>query len=373
MCKNSKPYYRISSKQFNTNCSAIETVFKKHWGNNLVLGYSVKTNHHSTLIELAFQRDWFIEVVSEDEYNYISSLSIPKHKIICNGPVKGNMLYAALEKGQFLNLDNLQEVQSVCDYSHSNPHIPINNIGLRVNFDLESHCPGETTAGESPIRFGINFENGDLAQAISMLQQAGIAISGLHMHTSTKTRSLTVFHKLAETACTIAQKYQLNLQYLDIGGGFFGGQIIPGKPMMEEYANTICSELKKVFHPQKTTLILEPGASVLATCVDYVTHVVNTRNINGYRIVTLDGTLLHINPFLSKRDCRFTANPTGASGIGTQFLCGCTCMEMDHFGCLQDSKELLPGDQVIFHNAGAYTMSFNSNFIIAPPNVILDN
>lgn len=368
------PYYLIHKKQFEQNCSEIEDSFQKRWGKNVIFGYSVKTNNCRELVSMSKDRGWFAEVVSEDEFNYINGLGFGDGKVICNGPVKGNMLQRALQQGLIVNLDNLQEVAAVCDFvRHNGIKKDKTKIGLRVNFDLESACPGETTAGRSVSRFGINYENGDLGNAIKILREHQICVSGLHMHTSTKSRSLAVFKELSWMARKLADEFRLDLEYIDLGGGLFGGQRAKDRPTMSEYAEVICAELKKGFDSEKVVLILEPGASIIATAVDYVTQVVNVRDICGEKVITLDGTALHINPFMTMRTPHFSVSGVGAKEIDVQHVCGCTCMETDRFVVLNHEKELLEGSLFSFHYAGAYTMSFNSNFIVRPPSVYIDD
>lgn len=372
----STPYYLINRMQFEKNCMEIEKYFKEAWGGDFLCGYSVKTNNHAELIRLAKARGWLAEVVSDDEFNFAQSLGFKEHEIICNGPVKGEMLKKAIEQKQYLNLDSLQEAERLCAlFEAGNDGLSESSgdvmAGLRVNFDLEELCPGETTAADRVSRFGICYENGDMRRAVHMLWKHQIPVRGLHMHTSTKTRSLNVFRVLSKMACSLAEEFSLHLQYVDIGGGFFGGQVLSGKPRMREYAQVITDELKKTFNPQEVTLIAEPGASVTATAVDYVTGVKNIRDVRGEKVVTLDGTLLHINPFMAERKPVYETKKTGDRMIPVQHICGCTCMENDRFDSLYDAKELLMDSQVIFHNAGAYTMSFNSHFIVEPPKVFV--
>lgn len=366
------PCYVIHVKQFDNNCLDIEESFRAAWGNNLICGYSVKTNRNSTLIKTAQKRGWLAEVVSEDEFAYAASLGFQKGQMICNGPVKRNMLQKAIDQKHYLNLDCLQEVEDVC---HLLEYKKVSSddllIGLRVNFDLESLCPGETTAGQAVPRFGINYENGDIKKAVDILNKAHIRVLGLHMHTSTRSRSTAVFRALSQMACQLAEELNLDLGYIDMGGGFFGGQIVKGKPRIHEYAQTIAVELKKKFDPVQVTLVLEPGAAVLATSVDYVTRVENIREVMGEKIITLDGTILHINPFMVDRKPTYDVEGVGKNQIKIQHLCGCTCMEKDRFDILYNKRELLPGSTLVFHNAGAYTMSFNSHFIIEPPAVYI--
>lgn len=368
--KKATPYYLIHRKKYNENCIAVEEAFKETWGDNVLFGYSIKTNHHPLLMEMAKKRGWLAEAVSYDEMLQAGECGFGKSQMICNGPVKGEMIKEAIKQRQILNLDHIQEVREVCQYVKQEK-IPAEElkIGLRVNFDLEKVCPGETTAGDQVNRFGICYENGEVKRAVTLLKENSINVAGLHMHSSTETRSLHVFSELAKMVTHLIEEYQLDLQYVDMGGGFFGGKVLKGKPLMSEYAQVITEELKKRLDPRNVALVIEPGASVLATAVDYVSGVANIREIRGERIVTLDGTLLHINPFMVKRKPPYDVIKAGTRKVQLQHICGCTCMEMDRFCSIRNEKELTPESQLVFHDAGAYTMAFNSNFIVKVPPV----
>lgn len=361
------PKYIIDFSKFRNNCYDIMNAFDREWDDNTIYGYSVKTNRDAELIKFAYEKlGWYIEMVSPDEYYYCSKLGIPKNRMILNGPCKENMIINDCPKVSYLNLDNLDEVRSFCCMDYENI-----NVGLRINFDLESVCPQETTAGLEVSRFGIDADSSDLDEAIMLLNNKNIEKIGLHLHTSTKTRSLNVFEKLAKKALEISNKYKITFSFIDIGGGFFGGQKVTGKPTMNDYAKVICNELKKGFNPKDTKLILEPGASVLATCTSYLTSVINIREIRGTKVITLDGTLLHINPFMINRNQPFKVidNISGRKIEEKQIICGSTCMENDRFTTIRHHECLLKGDVIEFHNVGAYTMAFNSYFILNPPKV----
>ncbi len=371
------PCYLINLKKFEENCRAIMDPFSEQWEGRAEFGYSVKTNHDANLIRYAVEKlGWYAETVSADEYAYARQFT-PRENIILNGPCKGKaLLEEAYRGGSVINLDNLDEVGVYADLLRSVADAQKPETGLRVNFDLEALCPGETTAGEEVSRFGICWENGDFGRAVDLLRSAGAQIHGIHLHTSTKSRSAGVFTMLARKAVELAEEYGLKLRYVDMGGGFFGGQKIEGKPSMEdfpsmeEYAGCICGELRKGFAPEETRLILEPGASVIATSLEYMTRVFNVRDIRGERVVTLDGSLLHINPFMNRRvpPCRLVASEE-RERAKRQLICGCTCMENDRFLVAEDVTKAEAGDIFLFQNAGAYTQAFNSEFILHPPEV----
>ncbi len=361
------PCYIINYEKYEKNCLEFEKNFHNMWGDNLILAYSVKTNNSKIMLSLAHNRNWYMETVSEREYEIVTGEGYDK--VILNGPIKGEALKDALQKNYIINLDNYKELEKYIEL-HKIFNID-RGVGLRVNFDLERNCPGETTAGMHPSRFGFCLENFSLEKAIETLKINKINIDGLHMHTSTKSRSIKVFSEICRIVCELKEQYNLKLKYIDIGGGFFGGRVIDGKPTISEYASVICGSLKEKFNPQNTTLILEPGASITATAVDYVTKVDSVRNIRNETIVTVDGSLLHINPFMVDREPEYEIIGKRNGIKETQWVCGSTCMENDRLLLLLNEEGLNEDNYIVFHNAGAYTMSFNSEFINKIPNVFL--
>lgn len=90
-------------------------------------------------------------------------------------------------------------------------------------------------------------------------------------------------------------------------------------------------------------------------------------------MLTVDGSLLHINPFMNKRNQPFAVlddNYIYRKEINKQIISGATCMENDRLATICNEKELNEGDVLSFRNVGAYTMSFNSYFILNPPSVV---
>lgn len=369
------PCYVIDLERFRKNCMEIQRPFEEMWESRVEFGYSVKTNHDKNLMRYAAEwLGWYIETVSPAEYEDACAVTVPG-RIIFNGPCKGAYLKKAYEAGSMINLDHLSEVEELCGGAYGKDGGA--EIGIRLNFDLESLCPGETTAGDSVSRFGICYENGDFAKAVGMLRAAGIEPAGIHLHTSTKSRSARVFRMLARKAAEVIREFDLKLSYVDMGGGFFGGQKVAGKPEMKEYAQCICDELRQAVSPQETRLILEPGASVLATSVLYLSRVINVREIRGTEVATLDGTLLHINPFFNDRVPPYRLYRNEETAVRArrkkQIVCGSTCMENDRFLERAEAEALCEGDLFEFHAAGAYTMAFNSQFILRAPEVYVRN
>ena len=364
------PCYIVNSEEYEKNITDFRAEFEKRWNGNVKLGYSVKTNNLPYLLERAMDHGFFAEVVSPDELAFALRCGCGCDRVIYNGPQKRDGVLAACAAGAIVNLDNMEEVSAVCAGFESARQKPA--VGLRVNFDLEADCPGETTCSGVPGRFGLCLENGDLAAAVSRLRESGIPLAGLHMHQSSRTRSLKIFESIARRAVQIGREFKLEtVGYIDMGGGFFGGSYFPGKPSVAEYAETVCKTLGSFYDPGRTALILEPGAAILATAMDYLTSVLNIRMVRGHRIVTVDGSVIHINPFMKPHPTPFTMLRPGPETGEEQIIGGSTCMELDRF-YPRDMKNLAERDsRFLFHCCGAYMSVHNSNFINAAPNIYL--
>lgn len=360
------PAFVINEAELARNMEALEKALRQYW-QGYIIGYSYKTNSLPWLLQYMRQRGWWAEVVSGTEYRLAEAIGY-RDQIIYNGPVKEkNAFFQALCGNNIINLDSKRELIWLQEYGAANIHA---KIGLRVNFDLEQECPGETVAAEAGSRFGFCLENGELEEAICLLNRLDIPVQGLHMHISTKTRSQKIYKTLSQKAVEIAKRYQLRLSYVDIGGGFFaGGSKIDA---YAAYCKTISEELGSYFKAEELTLIVEPGASVIASPVLYANTVVDVKDTDKARFVVTDGSRLHIDPFLAKQRYDFRLENTLPNTISEQVICGYTCMEKDRFMKLEDAEELQVGSRVYYECTGSYTMCLNALFIDYLPNVYVN-
>lgn len=352
-------------KQVNDLKRALSINFPKS-----IAGYSFKTNNLPWLISFMKENGLWAEVVSSDEYNLAKALGYPIDKVIFNGPAKEQKEFIeAVENGSIVNIDSKREIRWL---SECNPLTKSKwRVGLRVNFCLEEKCPGETQGGDEDGRFGFSLENGELTETIAILKGNGIQISGLHLHCSSKTRSLNIYRAIAETAVAIAKKYGLVLDYVDIGGGFFGG--VAGKPVFDDYFSITNSILSKAFDLKKTSVIVEPGISLVGSVIDYVTTVIDVKSTKNNRFVLLDGSRIHIDPLMRKKSYAYhiEQSTSPARELQTQILCGFTCMENDRF-FHYEGDSLSEDDKIVFEKVGAYTMGLSPQFIEAYPAVYVE-
>ena len=364
------PCYILNKDRLDRNIELMKQSFEKHW-NNLIIGYSFKTNSLPWLLYYLMEKNIFAEVVSPFEYKLAKNLGYSENNIILNGPYKNqNHIVSILDGGGILNIDTQKEVDFICNIKDKKNW----KVGLRVNFDLEKACPSETLMGDEPGRFGLNLENGDLASAIYQLQSAGIKISGLHMHNNTKTKSLRVFRTLTQKACHIAKKFELQLEYIDIGGGFFGDK--PESPTYEMYASTIAEILKKYFKPEHTALIIEPGTAMIASSFSYLCKAFDIKKHKNKNLIFTDGSFVHTDFQMNQRKYSYELLSTKETNKSRydQVVTGFTCMEKDLFLEISSGEyEVNINDYLLLQNIGAYTLNFTPLFIEMPPAVYVNS
>lgn len=397
------PYFIIDEQILTRYYDMLADSLSANW-NNYLIGYSFKTNSLPWLVSYMKKRGAFAEVVSEDEYSLARYLGYGDHKIIYNGPYKGEPSFrAVLSAGGIVNLDSMQEVRWLKALAADCPDRTF-RVGIRANFDLEKMCPGETTMGEISGRFGFCYETGRFAEALKILRQIpNVTVAGLHLHSSSKSRSVNVFRSIARMACRLQTQFRLDLSYVDLGGGYCGG--MEGRPEYPDYFPAVAEELRKCFTPERTKLIVEPGISMISKCTTFVTGVFDTRDIKGTRYVMTDGSRFNIDPTMIKSSHLFHlqyANaassaeslpvqddaglrttqapaadtafpPPGRPVLEKQIVSGFTCMEVDRIFTHENQPELVPGDRIIYENVGGYTMSLNPLFIQYFPAVYVRN
>lgn len=374
MSGNGSPFYRIKENALSYDIELLRNALRDHWG-NFVMGYSVKTNSLPWLLTYLKEQGFYAEVVSGTEYDLVRRLGFPDDRIIYNGPIKERTVFEnVLLHGGYVNLDSSAELIWMEELSAQYPDHPF-SIGLRVNCDIASLSPDEQLASAEGGRFGYCYENGVLKEVICRLHSLpNVRVKGLHLHSSTQSRSVHVFGALAQMAVRIAEEYALSLDYIDMGGGYFGGR--DDMPDYRDYFKEICHVLGSYFDKSKTTLIAEPGVSLVSRAITFETTVLDVKDIRGRSFIVTDGSRVNLNPLVTRHvyphHILYSGDPAQRPKVPCQWICGATCMEYDKLFELTGEPALLPGDRIIYDTAGGYTMCLNPLFIHYFPAVLIE-
>lgn len=392
------PYFLLDEPILQRYFDMLTGALKENWSNYRI-GYSFKTNSLPWLVNFYKKQGAYAEVVSKDEYGLAKYLGFQDSEIVYNGPYKDEQSFRdVVLAGGYVNIDSKWELEwltklsgeleegeiftSLSDNSETNTEgkTEVNRkvseirVGIRVNFNLEQMCPGETTMGETSGRFGFSYENGEFAKALSYVRSLPhVKVTGLHLHSSSKSRSVQIFRSIAQMACRLKKEFDLTLSYVDIGGGYCGG--MEGRPEYPDYFPVIAEELHREFDPEQTQLVVEPGISLISKGSFFVTSVIDVRDIRDTRYLITDGSRFNIDATMIKSSYLYHTklqNPS-APVMERQEITGYTCMECDRLFTMENLPELQTGDQIIYENVGGYTISLNPLFIQYFPAVYVRN
>lgn len=392
------PYFLLDEPILQRYFDMLTGALKENWPNYRI-GYSFKTNSLPWLVNFYKKQGAYAEVVSRDEYGLAKYLGFQDSEIVYNGPYKDEQSFRdVVLAGGYVNVDSKWELEwltklseeleqeniftNFSNYNETNTEekteanrkVSEIHVGIRVNFNLEQMCPGETTMGETSGRFGFSYENGEFAKALSYVRALPhVKVTGLHLHSSSKSRSVQIFRSIAQMACRLKREFDLTLSYVDIGGGYCGG--MEGRPEYPDYFPVIAEELRREFDPEQTQLVVEPGISLISKGSFFVTSVIDVRDIRDTRYLITDGSRFNIDATMIKSSYLYHTklqNPS-APVMERQEITGYTCMECDRLFTMENLPELQTGDQIIYENVGGYTISLNPLFIQYFPAVYVRN
>lgn len=357
------PYFLIHEDALKRNIEEFSTGMKESW-DKCKTSYSVKTNSLPWVLSFMNENGIMAEVVSEEEMQLALMCGYKGSNIVYNGPIKTKESFiSAITKGAYVNIDSERELEWIKEIK------PVDGrIGVRVNVPPEVFSSRDIEYEDEGYRFGFSDSTGDFKTAIETVLSTGAHKYGLHMHCNSITRSPEVYRAIAKYAVYLCDKYKLNISFLDVGGGFFGG--VPGKTTPKEYFDVIASELKKSQRMKDVELIAEPGSAIIGSTVDLVTSVLDIKDTSRSRIVTTDGSRIFVDPLWKKENYLYSIQSKEQRIFeGKQIVCGYTCMDHDRIMRVSGRPELQVGDLIVYHRVGAYTMTFGGPFIRYFPDV----
>lgn len=341
--------------------NALNNCFEKS-----IIGYSVKTNSIPYCLNLAGKEGAYAEVVSYDEYELAKLCGFEQKHIIYNGPMKSKETFLeAVMNGAIVNIETKRELEWLQEL----PQNKVFRVGIRLNINISYISPEDADVDNDNSRFGFSDDTMEFADAISVIRTlSNVVLEGLHIHRTAHSRSLRFYKKSINYTCEIIKKYGLQLNYIDVGGGYFG--IFPNKPTYQQYSDAFYEVLSQ-HGLERLCVIVEPGNAVVASCYDFLSEVIDVKHIESERwFITTDGSRNDIDPFFKKMS--YLENElyqTETSVVKEQIISGCTCLEYDRLFTLTDKPLLSVGDRIHYKNVGAYTMCLTPMFIRYIPNI----
>lgn len=330
------------------------------------IGYSVKTNSLPYCLSVANKQGCYAEVVSDDEYELALLCGFRKDHIVYNGPMKSRESFLdALTNGAIVNVETHRELEWLKEL----PKDKLYSVGLRLNVNISKISPEDAIEDNDDSRFGFSDETEEFNNAIeSIYELSNVKLSGIHIHRTSHSRSVRFYKNSLRYACEVIKKYHLSLDYIDIGGGYFG--IFKDKPTYQQYVDSF-KEVLASYELDNLRIIVEPGNALVASCFSFLSEVIDVKHTEGNRwYITTDGSRNDVDPLFRKTSYFFELlSDRDGSIVDEQVVTGCTCLEFDRLFTLTNYPLLKVGDRILYKNVGAYTMCLTPLFIRYIPNV----
>ena len=363
------PCFILYPKELTRSISGFRQALKECFRHSVV-GYSVKTNSLPYCLNLANKQGCYAEVVSDDEYELAKKCGFAIDHIIYNGPMKSKDTFLeAVKGGAVVNVETHRELEWLKEMPTSGQY----SIGLRLNINISLVSPEDADGDNDNSRFGFSDETEEFAVALrTIMELPNVRLSGLHIHRTAHSRSIRFYRNSIRYACEAIRRHNLQVDYLDVGGGFFG--IFPNKPTYREYACAFKSVLAE-YHLDNLRVVVEPGNALVASCFSFLSEVIDVKHVEPDRwFVTTDGSRNDVDPFFRKTGYMKELITDGTGEIvKEQVVSGCTCLEYDRLFTIQSKPLLKVGDRILYKNVGAYTMCLTPLFIRYLPNVYVND
>lgn len=296
------------------------------------IAYPFKVNSINEVLEYMYKCGRWAEVASDLELNLALAGGFNPTNIILNAPHKPiALLKHAIDVGCKIHIDNESELIMLVNL--------IDEIKLTQNIDIGLRI---STLGDSLwSRFG--FKDEEYTNAINIIKRNNkLRLVGLHTHRSSINNLEEYKHHIEQIfslTSVIADKYGINLDYIDIGSGFAIdwpkplGNLNWSAPTLDEYVQIVYEAYHK-WKPRIRQLIIEPGRKSVASAACFITKIVSIKKRGTIRYLISDGALNFI-PGAEIYKYRISRVATGqfkqsSEEIGfDNVLCGCLCDSLD--------------------------------------------
>lgn len=370
------PLFVISEKKIRNNIRKAKKAFETRYP-KVQFAWSYKTNYLDAVCRTFHQEGSWAEVVSGFEYDKAIHNGVDGDKIIYNGPDKTvESLEKAIKNYSLIHIDHLDEYYTIQEIA-TKTGIKA-KVAVRVNMNT----------GVYPMwdRFGFNYENGQAWTVLNKIMRSDVmTLVGLHTHIGTYMLSAQAYgvaaSKLADLAIGIRTKYDHQIEYIDMGGGFSSmnrlkGSYLPGidtNPTIDDFAEAITTALINAsFKPDELPLlILETGRALIDDAAYLLGTVISNKRLSdGRRATIMDiGVNLLFTSF-------WYEHPITPAQPFTQYtedtvVYGPLCMNIDVLRENATLPLLNKGDHVVIQNVGAYNMTQWMQFITLRPRIVM--
>ena len=324
---------------------------------SLQINYAAKALSNISVLKFFQTLDSGLDTVSIQEVRFGLEAGFSPEKIIYtpNG-VSMEEIEAVAQLGVQINIDNLSILEQ---FGTKHPNIP---VCIRINPHVMAGGNTNISVGHIDSKFGISIHQ--LPHLLRIVENTGMHINGIHMHTGSDILDIEVFLYAAEILFDTAKHFK-TLDFIDFGSGF---KVPYKKDDIQTDVEELGKKLSKRFlqfekdYGRPLTLAFEPGKFLVSQAGYFLAKVNVVKQTTSTVFAGVDSGFNHLmRPMLygSYHHIENLSNPKGKERFYS--IVGYIC-ENDTFANNRRIAEITEGDILCFHNAGAYCFSMSSNY-----------
>ncbi len=349
------PLYVYDADKIVSQYNRLKNAFSKV--ERLRINYATKALSNIAILQLLKNEGSSLDTVSIQEVQLgLHAGFAPENIIFTPNGVSFEEIEEAASLGVQINIDNLSILEH---FGTKHPTIP---VCIRLNPHVMAGGNANISVGHIDSKFGISIHQ--MPHILRIVQNTGMHINGIHMHTGSDILDIEVFLYAAEILFDAAKNFK-NLDFLDFGSGF---KVPYFKGDIETNIEELGRKLSKRFNAfekeygRELTLAFEPGKFLVSEAGHFLARVNVVKQTTSTVFAGIDSGFNHlIRPMFygSQHFIENISNPKGKERFYS--VVGYIC-ETDTFANNRKIAEIKEGDLLCFRNAGAYCFSMASNY-----------
>lgn len=321
---------------------------------------AVKANPLVALLRIAVDRGIGLEAASIEEVHVALAAGCPPDRIVFDSPAKtAAELSESLALGVRVNADNFDELRRVIRLRRATS---TSVVGLRVNPLIGEGSIPITSVGGRTSKFGEPLDG--VLEPLAELAAEHPWITGLHSHIGSQGVGIDAHVAAARVVADLRDRLHDRLgrpqfDQVDLGGGATTDYVGETPVVPRRFAGELVGAAPSLFDGS-ATIVTEFGRAIQANCgwawsaVEYVKRTDGRPNA----VIHLGADFL-LRPVYQPEHWRHRISSPNRppSGGDRWMVSGPLCFAGDVLGHEFELGDLRPGDDVVVHDVGAYTLS----------------
>ncbi len=359
--KNKTPFYIYSESQIIFNFLKFSNTFKK---TDPLICFAAKSNSNFNILRVLGKLGAGADVVSGGELLKALKAGIRPNKIVFSGVGKTEeeLKIAINKKILLINCESESEAKLVNNLAKKLRKKV--SIGFRLNPNIDAKTHKNISTGKAENKFGLSIKNFKVfLKTVKTFKN--VKLEALSVHIGSQILNDTPFRKTLNVMSKLIKELNLNLKYVDLGGGFGINYTDKEKPInLSKYSKLVHNFSKKL----NCKIIFEPGRSIIGNTGLLISKIQFIKKGANKNFIILDaGMNDFMRPALYEAFHKIIPISKKSSRMkGKIEFVGPICETTCKFGVYKNYPKINENEFVAITNVGAYGSSLSSNYNTRP-------